>query len=396
MALVDYDPYDPEVLEDPYPVYARLRAEAPAYYLEEFDSWFLSRFEDIWQINTDFKALSSQNGTTPGQLLTKDTAVNKSLASMDAPRHSLHRALISPTFKPGRVRRLEGEIRRFARTTLEQAMAQGDELDLLKDYAAQIAIRTVCLIAGLPADDLERKLGWVNGVFEREPGHRGTTEAGMRGMRDMYIHFLELVKQAREAPEETQGVLNLLLTTDLEGGLSDLDIVHYLTLLLIGGTDTFPKSLSNTLYLLERQPDAKAEVRANPELITEAFHETVRYNTPTQMLGRTLARDVELHGETLRVGQKVMFLFASANRDAREFENPDVYDLHRRPPRILAFGCGPHLCLGMHVARLEARIALEEFFGAVADYEVQADRAEWLRTEFVRGFTSLPVKFKRA
>jgi cytochrome P450 len=394
--MVEYDPYDPEVLEDPYPIYSQLRAEAPAYYIEEFDTWFLSRFEDIWQINTNFKALSSQNGTTPGQLLTRDTAVNRSLASMDAPRHSLHRALISPTFKPGRVRKLEPQIREFARSTLQQAMAGGEEFDLLQDYAAQIAIRTVCLVGGLPAENLDTALGWVNGVFEREPGHRGTTESGMRGMRDMYVHFLELVKSRRENPDGTEGILHLLLTTDLEGGLSDLDIVHYLTLLLIGGTDTFPKSLTNTVYQLELQPEAKAEVRANPDLITEAFHETIRYNTPTQMLGRTLVEDVELHGHTLHAGQQVMFLFASANRDDREFENPDVYDLHRRPPRILAFGCGPHLCLGMHVARLEARIALEEFFAAVSDYEVQADRADWLRTEFVRGFTSLPVKFKRA
>jgi cytochrome P450 len=383
-------------MRDPWPFYARLRREAPVFYLEKYDTWFLSRFEDIWQINTNFKALSSQHGTTPGQLLTKDTAVNKSLASMDAPRHSLHRALISPTFKPGRVKKLEADVREFARTTLRAAMEKGDEFDLLQDYAALIAIRTVCLIGGLPAENLDTMLGWVNGVFERDPGHRGTTEAGMQGMRDMYIHFLEHVKQQREKPEGTQGLLHLLLTTDLEGGLSDLDIVHYLTLLLIGGTDTFPKSLTNTVYQLEQQPETKAEVRANPELITEAFHETIRFNTPTQMLGRTLAQDVEMHGQTLRAGQQVMFLFASANRDDREFENPDVYDLHRRPPRILAFGCGPHLCLGMHVARLEARIALEEFFGAVSDYEVQTDRAEWLRTEFVRGFTSLPVKYQRA
>ena len=145
---------------------------------------------------------------------------------------------------------------------------------------------------------------------------------------------------------------------------------------------------------LQEYPDQAARVRRDTALAADFFHESLRYTTPTQMLGRTLTRDVEIHGETMREGQKVMFLFASANRDDREFENPDVFDLDRRPPRFLAFGCGPHLCLGMHVARLEARVGLEELFARVGEFEVDLTRAERLRTEFVQGFKSLPVRFQ--
>jgi cytochrome P450 len=383
------------MFEDPYPTYRRLRDEQPACYIEEFDAWFLSRFEDIWQVNMNFKALSSSQGTTPGHLLAKDTPVNTSLASMDGKRHAAHRGLISPTFKPGAVKGLEPTLRGFAVDAMQDALESG-EFDVVQNYAARIAIRTVCQVGGFPVEDADELLSWVNPIFEREEGQRGTPEAGHQAARQMYLYFLDRIKERRNDPDRAEGLLRLLLTTDLEGGLSDMDIAAYCALLLIGGTDTFPKSFANTMLRLHEYPDQCARVRADTALVPDFFNESLRYTTPTQMLGRTLTRDVEIHGETMREGQKVMFLFASANRDDREFENPDVFDMERRPPRFLAFGCGPHLCLGMHVARLEARVGLEEFFARVRDFEVDLPRAERLRTEFVQGFKSLPVRFTPA
>jgi cytochrome P450 len=393
--MIDYDPYSEALFEDPYPTYRKLRDEQPACYVEEFDAWFLSRFEDIWQLNMNFKALSSSQGTTPGHLLVKDTPVNTSLASMDGKQHAAHRGLISPTFKPGAVKGLEPTIRKFAADAMQASLARG-EFDVVQDYAARIAIQTVCMLGGFPVEDAEQLLSWVNPIFERAPGQRGMPKAGHQAAREMYLYFLDLIKKHKADPEAAQGLLRLLLTTDLEGGLSDLDIAAYCSLLLIGGTDTFPKSFANTMLRLHEHPDQCARVRANKQLLADFFNESLRYTTPTQMLGRTLTRDVEIQGETMREGQKVMFLFASANRDDREFESPDVFDVERRPPRFLAFGCGPHLCLGMHVARLEARLGLEEFFARVGEFEVDADHAERLRTEFVHGFKSLPVHFSVA
>jgi cytochrome P450 len=391
--MVDYHPYSDEAIDDPYPLYRRLRDEAPAYYVEELDAWFLSRFEDIWQINLNTSALSAARGTTPGHLLAQDTRVNTSLTSMDGKRHAAHRALVSPTFKPGAVKRLEPAIRRFAAEAMAAALPRG-EFDVVHDYAAQIAIRTVCMIGGFPTADAELLLSWVNPIFEREPGRRGMTPAGHDASREMYLYFLDRIKELRTDPAGASGLLELLLATDLDGGLSDLDIAAYCSLLLIGGTDTFPKAFANTVLRLHEHPDQARQVRADAKLVDDAFNESLRYTTPTQMLGRTLVRDVELHGRTLRAGQKVMFLFASANRDEREFANPDAFEITRRPPRFLAFGCGPHLCLGMHVARLEARAGLEELFARVNGIEVDTARAERLRTEFVQGFRALPVRFE--
>ncbi len=393
--MVDYHPYDEDLFADPYPVYRQLRDEAPAYFVEEFDAWFLSRFEDIWQVNMNFKALSSAQGTTPGHLLVADTPVNTSLASMDGKQHSAHRGLMSPTFKPGAVKALEARIRSFAEEAADEVLPRG-EFDVVHDYAAQIAIRTVCMIGGFPEEDAQQLLGWVNPIFEREPGRRGMPDRGHQAAREMYLYFLDLIKRNRADPEKTTGLLRLLLTTDLEGGLEPLDMAAYCTLLLIGGTDTFPKSFANTVLRLHEHPDQGARVRAQPELVLDAFHESLRFRTPTQMLGRTLVKDIPIHDQTMRAGQKVMFLFASANRDEREFPDPDRFDIERRPPRFLAFGCGPHLCLGMHVARLEARLGLEVLFDRTSALELDLDRAEPLRTEFVQGFKSLPTRFQAA
>ena len=393
--MIDYHPYSDAVLDDPYPFYRRLRDEQPAYYIGEFDAWFLSRFEDIWQVNQNASALSAAGGTTPGHLLAQDTRVNTSLTSMDGKRHAAHRGLISPTFKPGAVKGLEPMIRRFAAEAMEAALPRG-EFDVVGDYAARIAIRTVCALGGFPIEDADLLLSWVNPIFEREPGKRGMTRAGHDASREMYLYFFDRIKELRADPARASGLLQLLMSTDLEGGLSDLDIAAYCSLLLIGGTDTFPKAFANTVLRLHEHPDQEAQVRADLSLIPDAFNESLRYTTPTQMLGRTLVRDIEIHGQTMRAGQKVMFLFPSANRDEREFADPDVFDLRRRPPRFLAFGCGPHLCLGMHVARLEARMGLEQLFARARSFEVDTSRAVRLRTEFVQGFKALPVRFEVA
>jgi cytochrome P450 len=291
------------------------------------------------------------------------------------------------------VKGLEPLIRRFAAEAITEALPRG-EFDVVGDYAARIAIRTVCAVGGFPIEDADLLLSWVNPIFEREPGRPGTTRAGHDASREMYLYFLDRIKELRADPAGASGLLQLLMSTDLEGGLSDLDIAAYCSLLLIGGTDTFPKAFANTVLRLHEHPEQLARVRSEPALIPEAFNESLRYRTPTQMLGRTLVQDVEMHDQTMRAGQKVMFLFASANRDEREFANPDVFDIERRPPRFLAFGCGPHLCLGMHVARLEARTGLEEFLARVRGFEVDTSRAVRLRTEFVQGFKSLPVSFE--
>ena len=164
-------------------------------------------------------------------------------------------------------------------------------------------------------------------------------------------------------------------------------------MLLVGGTDTFPKVFANLALRLFQHPDQRARVAADPALAPDAFNEGLRIDMPTQFLGRTLTREVEFHGQRLAAGQLVIFLYASANRDEREFEEPDRFDVARRPPRTLGFGHGTHACLGIHVAKAEGRIGLTELLARAPDYEIDLARAVRHRTEFVQGFASLPVRF---
>jgi len=169
-------------------------------------------------------------------------------------------------------------------------------------------------------------------------------------------------------------------------------IASHLILLIIGGAETFPKTFANTTQLLAEHPDQRARVAADLSIVPDAFQEALRYWMPTQFLCRTVTNDLELRGKTLKEGQPVLFLYPSANRDDDEFDNPDVFDIDRGAKRILSFGAGTHACVGMHAARLEAKVCLEEMLSAFPEYEIDLDNAEKLVTDFVQGYASFPIK----
>jgi cytochrome P450 len=189
-------------------------------------------------------------------------------------------------------------------------------------------------------------------------------------------------------------VLTRLLGEPIAGELvDDAGIAAHLTMMVIGGSETFPKVFSAALCRLYEHPEQRAACIEDPALIPDAFHETLRYDMPTHMLGRTLARDLEIHGQKLREGSAIMFLWGSANRDEREFDDPDRFDIRRRAPRILSFGHGQHMCLGAHVARLEGRVLIGEVLRRLPDYEVDWKGVQRIRSEFFRGFARLPIRF---
>ena len=395
-AAVDYQPYSEQIFVDPYPVYRRMRAEAPAYYVEEYDAWFLSRFEDIWRVGPDFQHFSALQGTTPNHLLTKDTPLNLSFASMDPPQHSKYRAQVSEHFKPGAVAKIEAKLRGIVKGLVDDVIQRG-ECDLVQDLAARVSVRGALGVGGLPLELADTASGWVNGIFFRRDGHRGVTEVGQKAMREMFFTLLEHVKQARKNPDTAEGILKTLLTTDVGGDkMDDFRVASLLSVVLIGGTDTLPKALAATFHRLWQNPDQRRELAQDPSLVQDAFLEGLRIDTPTQHLGRTVTKEIEFHGQTLRPGQRVMLMWASANRDEREFPDPDRYIMKRRPPRMLAFGHGVHMCLGKHVALMEARITLEEVMRRLPEYEIDLARAERTRTEFVQGWVKLPARFTPA
>ena len=188
----------------------------------------------------------------------------------------------------------------------------------------------------------------------------------------------------------------MFLAYETEGGekLDDAAIASHLSMILIGGAETFPKVFANTLFRLWQHPDQRAECAADAELIPGAFNEALRYDMPTQWLGRSVTQAHEIQGHRLEEGQSVLFVYPSGNRDEREFENADAFDIHRRPPRILSFGHGQHACIGLHVARMEGKLALEQVLARYPKYEIHEDGLERYITEFVQGWSKMPVTLR--
>ena len=358
MAL--YHPFDESLWDEPFDAYRRLRDEAPAHYVDDVNCWFVSRFADVWNLEQDQRPFTSEFGTTSTHLLTHQTPTSPSLSSLDGAEHRPVRAYFNPFFKPGAVGALEPRVRALAEEAVDAAVARGGG-DAVADLGGWLSVRVVCLLLGLPLEDADRVMGWVNGFFERVPGKRGSTERGIQAAKDLGVYLFKLSRETRSTGAPEGSVLAKLHDTPLADGepLDDMAVAVHLNMLTIGGTETFPKVFSALLYRLWQNPEQRAACAADASLVPDAFQEALRYDMPTQMLGRTVANDLTLHGETLRKGSGVMFLWGSANRDEREFDDPDRFDIERRAPRILSFGHGQHSCLGAHVARLEGRVLLE-------------------------------------
>jgi hypothetical protein len=394
--MVDYHPFSDAVFDDPYPIYRRLRDEAPAFYLAEFDCWFLSRFEDIWTRLQDQSPLTSRFGTTTTHLLTKQTPVAPNISSYDGAEHARIRGFFSPFFLPGAMRRLEPRVRELAREAVARVREQG-ACDAVADLGGWLSVRVASTLLGLPLEDADQVLEWVNTYFERELGQRGSTKRGIESSKDFALWLYGISKRARERGAPPGSVLEKLLAQEVDGErLDDRRISAHLHMMAIGGTETFPKVFSALLYRLWQHPEQRAQVAAEAALAPDAFQEALRYDMPTQMLGRTVAQDFSLHGQSLRAGSGICFLWAAANRDEREFREPDRFDVARRAPRILSFGTGAHMCLGANAARLEGRLLLEEVLKVMPEYAVDESGVQRLRSEFFRGFAKLPLSWRTA
>lgn len=390
---LEYDPFSEEVMRDPYPIYQRLRKEAPCYYLGKWDCWALSRFEDIWQASMDAERYSTAQGTTAAHLLTRIQPVTPMLNLMDPPQHTQLRSRIRRFFTPGRVNQLQPRIAQIVEEAFAPALESGG-CDLYNDVAARISVRVACLANGFPMEDADMLNGLVWRFFARQEGVEGMTEDGVAAMMEMAAYFAELIKARRARPDPEGSVVDTVLDIEIDGRrLGDEEAGSHLSMFLIGGAETFPKVFSSGVYLLWKHPEQRARCAAEPGLIPDAFNETLRFDMPTQFLMRTLKADVELHGERMRKGRPVMFLYPSANRDEREFEHPDRFQVGRRPTRILSFGHGTHACIGAHFARMEGRLALETLLARAPEYQVQEDQLKRIRTEFVQGWESMPVRY---
>jgi cytochrome P450 len=390
--VVEYDPYDYQVHEDPYPLYRALRDQAPAYRNHALGFWALSRHADVLSAFKDVETFSNRHGVSLDQdAFHADADTTMSFLAMDPPRHTRMRALVSRGFTPRRVSELEPRIRAIAREHLDACRGSG-ACDFIADFAGRLPMDVVSELLGVPASDRPTLRAWADQVVHREEGQRGLPPEVAQAALKMVQYFAAMIAESRNSPRDD--LTGALLAAELDGNrLSDREIIGFLFLMIVAGNETTTKLLGNALYWLARSPDQREQVRRDPSLIPLWVEETLRYDNSTQALARLVARDVELHGEKLRAGDKAVLLIGSANRDERAFPDPDRFDLRRNTQRSLAFGQGTHFCLGASLARLEGRVALEEVERLLPDWEIEPSGIRRIHSVNVRGFAALPIRF---
>lgn len=398
-----YDPFDADVMANPLPYYRILRDRHPLYYMPQWDTFAVSRFDDIWQVLevNDGTFVASEGTLPPAAVL----ANHNSGPVEDPPLHPLPfhavfdtdlyseiRRSHSAPLRPRSVAGLEARVRELANERLDELLPRGS-FDLTQDYGGIVAASMVCDLLGIATELAPQVLAAVNAGSLAAPGEGVDTAQA----RPNYLEYLVPVVQRRRADQSGHPVpvVDGLLGYRLPDGsaLSDVEAATQMLCIFIGGTETVPKIVAHGLWELSQRPDQLTLVRADSAAnVPVAREEMLRYCAPAQWFARTARRPFTLHGQTIRPGQRVITLLASANRDEREYENPDEFVWNRRIARSLVFGRGQHFCIGFHLARLEVTVLVQEWLRRVPDFAINGEAATRLPSSFQWGWNNIPVE----
>ncbi len=383
-----FSPYDYDVHIDPYPTYERLRASAPVYRNEEFDFWALSRHEDVLGAFRNIEGFSNANGVSMDpSAYGPDAHRVMSFLAMDPPRHTRMRTLIGKGFTPRTVMGMEERIRELTLEHLEPALELG-EFDFIADFAGRLPMDVISELIGVPRADRAELRRLADLVVHREEGLFDVPEAGQLAALELVVYYAEMVAERRKS--RRSDLTSELLDARIDGdALSDEEIIAFLFLMVVAGNETTTKLLGNAWYWAWRNPETQRRVLHEPDLVAPWIEETLRYDGSSQMVLRTTRTPIRAHGIEIPADERVLLLIGSANRDERVFSSPEVFDLDRDTSKMVSFGNGRHFCMGAPLARLEARIALEELRHRVVDYEIDPARTEWVHSVNVRGFATM-------
>ena len=370
-----FDAGDPALQEDPYPAFARLRDEAPLHHDADGGVWLLSRYADVAAVLRDAEAFS--NGTGAGSDPALDLIGRGDLLNLDPPRHDELRRIVRGAFAPAAVAALEPAVRATVRALVEP-LAERGRGDLAAELAWPLPVATILSVLGLPAADAPH----VTALVRRLDGPDGQAALGTLAELRAYVD------DAAARPRD--GVIGQIARARADGRLDAAEVGGLVTGLVLAGTATVACLVSNGLLVLQRHPGQLALLREAATVPAPAIEELLRFESPVQTLPRRTTRAVGLHGREVPEGETLLLLLGSANRDPRRFERPDELDLRRPHVRHAALGGGIHFCIGAALARLEARIALEELLARVRGYEPDGAPVR-IPSGDVRGLLSLPV-----
>jgi cytochrome P450 len=388
---VYYDPYDFEIDANPYPIWRRMRDEAPLYYNEKLDFWALSRYDDVADGLADWQTYRSGRGSVLELIKANMEIPSGAILFEDPPEHDIHRGLLSRVFTPKKMNAVEPKVREFTQRCLDPLVGAGS-FDLIAQLGAEMPMRTIGYLLGVPEEDQQAIRDRLDGGLRLEEGQQGQNFSENNFTNEDFGPYIDWRKE--NPSDDLMTELIQAEFTDEDGNTRRLtkdEIVTYVSLLAGAGNETTTRLIGWLGKLLAEHPDQRRELANDPSLIPNAIEETLRYEAPSPIQARYISRDVEHHGQKIAEGNVIVLLNGSANRDERHFQDPDKYDIHRRIDRHLSFGYGLHFCLGSALARLEGRVALDEILKRWPDWEVDWDNAVQARTSTVRGWEKMPI-----
>jgi cytochrome P450 len=391
MRVQDFDPFLTPILdEEPYPIYKVLRDEFPLYHDEHYDLWMISRFNDVRSALRDWETFSQEPGVdidAHGEVMIGEGDI----LNMDPPRHDELRNLVqrTQTFAPKNIRALEPKVKALVEGFIDAFIERG-KADYVKEFTYPLPLRMGPELIGFPVEDLPKIDEWHSAAMKREIGEPELPQSALEGAERVQNYIEELVAERRKRPRED--LVSEIVTAEVGGKRLANEAIGLIFILFVASIDTTSGLISNSLLHLERHPDQRAMLVDNPSMISNAVEEMLRYDHPVQFNARTAIRDVEMYGQRAPEGARVILLFGSANRDERQFDDPDRLDVTRKIRRHLGFGEGIHHCIGAPLARLEAKVALEALLSRIPEYEVVGP-VERMTKQNLRGLTSLPVVF---
>lgn len=403
--LFDHQLTSPEFLDNPYPVYHQLRAEAPVYWSEAWHCWVLTRYEDVKTTFRDpenflnggrFTSLLEQ---LPPEVRAEVEPLENhflyGVINSDPPAHTRLRKLIHLAFTPRVLAQMRDDIQAIVDEQLDRVQDRG-QMDVVRELAYPLPVIVIAKMLGVPPEERDQFKQWSDDIIAFQASGRTTPETirlSQRALLDMRAYLRQIFARRRQNPQDD--LITALIKAEEEGDkLSEEEILSTCVTLLVAGHETTTNLIGNGIFTLLQHPAQLQELKNDPSLIQPAVEEVLRYESPLQRNRRVVARDLEFEGQAMQKGQLVLQILGAANRDPEQFPDPDRFDLHRQPNKHIAFGFGIHFCLGAPLARLEAPIAINTLLRRMPTLQLASETVEWQREHSViRGLKSLPVTF---
>ncbi|MGZ4692184.1 MAG: cytochrome P450 [Acidimicrobiales bacterium] len=388
---VYFDPYDVDINADPYPTYARLREEAPAYYNDRYDFWALSRHADVEKALVNWQVFSSTRSDILDIIKAGVDLPPGVILFEDPPVHTMHRGLMSRLFTPRRMAALEDQVRAFCARSLDPLVG-ADGFDIIAELGSIMPMRVIGMLLGIPEQDQVAVRNKTDANLRTEPGQPMQVKEENVASGDMFADYIEW-----RAEHPSDDLMTQLLRAEFEDEtgetrtLTRQEVLTYTAVIAGAGNETTGRLIGWLAKVLAEHPDQRREVVADRSLIPRVIDETLRFEPTGHATARYVMEDIEYHGTTIPAGSPVLLLIASANRDPRRYPDPDVFDIHREDVQHLTFGFGLHFCLGASLARLEGRVALDELLKRFPEWDIDYDGASLAPTSTVRGWERMPL-----